>query len=753
MEIKIFEDPESISSVADSEQAVNCLKDILFGQSLTDDETTTGFQEYSTHQLAYSPSWSNNTQQTRIVLVSTRKKLVEVISEYIEVKHTKVYPYLEVIINTCLRQFSGDCSTLVKEAALHPVIQIMRAYEPEQIKDYIDPAKLIKIMLDEIKLQALGATLKATIWEVVGWLHKLFPNETLLYRPETQDVMMSTLIELVESAKFEIKHMCGLLRGFTLGLHDCVLEPDKLLRLFQIAKVFIEPRKELSSVRIQVEAMTLISTHSALFKDDLRKQATEIINMALNIGTKQANQDVREASGELLAQVAAQVADFDDEDEDSKETAKEVIDLLTQVWNEQNEHSLKIEPTVKAVGILSKGIRSILGEDTLRIYLEKLMFVEMNTYRIVEEFGDLSNPETEVKKFKVILKKQKQMISILGSYAHFVTNMDLPPGERECQHFFDLALTATRNFRKLYVKWRPRFLEALASLIMALHKHQAMFIHWIAKFVKQAIGDIITSHAGATQAELEESLDDSVHFWKGLIEATKEINEPTCVHVYDALLNTLIGYFPSVIGGDNVVLNATEYDKHSNAFLSRLTDFMILLLPNCESQWFARWYPNCVLQIQKLMRTHESSKIYLLMVVPLLTVSVEDLTSPKNHQISPIIQRWITTTALPQLGDYKSGFLTIGTSERNKHILLDFVEKVGQLSKTEKSRKEIFEFLFSFIASSKEGDYEQDDEKKREAHGEPNIDLPNARKGRAMAIKKLRAAKQNLTLRSTEKSS
>jgi len=60
------------------------------------------------------------------------------------------------------------------------------------------------------------------------------------------------------------------------------------------------------------------------------------------------NQDIREASAELLAQVATQVADFEDGNEESKETAKDVIDLLTQVWNEENEHSLKIEPTVKA---------------------------------------------------------------------------------------------------------------------------------------------------------------------------------------------------------------------------------------------------------------------------------------------------------------------------------------------------------------------------------------------------------------------
>ena len=275
------------------------------------------------------------------------------------------------------------------------------------------------------------------------------------------------------------------------------------------------------------------------------------------------------------------------------------------------------------------------------------------------------------------------MISFLSSYANFVINMDVPPGERECQHFYDLALTATRNFRKLYVKWRPRFLEALASLIMSLHKHQAMFIHWIVRFVKQAIGDIITSHAGVTQAELEESLDDSVHFWQGLISATKELSEPTCVQIYDTLISTVLGYISSVIDGDNVVLNASEYDKYSNTFLARLTDFLILLLPNCQSEWFVRWYPNYVLLIQKLMRSHSNSKLYLLMAVPLLTVSIKDITSEQNQQTFEIVYKWIINIALPQLNQYKTGFLTIGTEEKNKHILLDFIDKIGQIVKSE----------------------------------------------------------------------
>lgn len=99
----------------------------------------------------------------------------------------------------------------------------MSLYDPEQIKDIVEPRRLISIMLDEIKLQRPGATLKATIWEVVGWIHKLYPEDSQDYRLETQDVMMNSLLEQLDGNKFEIKHICGLMRGFTLGLHDCVL--------------------------------------------------------------------------------------------------------------------------------------------------------------------------------------------------------------------------------------------------------------------------------------------------------------------------------------------------------------------------------------------------------------------------------------------------------------------------------------------------------------------------------------------------
>ena len=432
--------------------------------------------------------------------------------------------------------------------------------------------------------------------------------------------------------------------------------------------------------------------------------------------------------------------------------------MLTRVWNDENEHSVKIEPTIKAVGILSKGIKQLMGEDTLKSYLERLMFVEMNTYRIVEEFGDLSDPDREVKRFKVILKKQKQLVSFLTSYSYFVSNMDSQPGERECQHFYDLSLTATRNFRKLYMKYRPQFLESLASLIISLNKHDSIFIHWIVRFVKQAVGDIITSHKGVTQEESEESLDDAVLLWQGLIDSTKELSEPTCVQIYDTLLNTVIGYITTVVTdiSPNLIDELDKKEKlgeseniiaNSNSFLSRLTDFLLLLIPKCQNQWFVRWYPNYVTLIQKLMITNKNPRLYQLMAVPLLAVDAKDILDKKNKQTYEIIQKWMIHTAVPKLNDFRGGLLNIKGDQRNQHLLLDFIEKLydcmGNENDSSISKNELAQIkqsrlsIFSFLLANKDFNTVRDD-------NDENISkISTANKGRMIAIRKLKSAKAN----------
>jgi hypothetical protein len=137
------------------------------------------------------------------------------------------------------------------------------------------------------------------------------------------------------------------------------------------------------------------------------------------------------------------------------------------------------------------------------------------------------------------LKKQKQLISFLSSYGNFVSSMKSPPGEREYIHFRELASIATRNFRKFYIKWRPKLIESLASVIMGLSKHEDIFDDWIIKYIRTELVEVFSFPDDFSDHEIEECLHDSVLFWKGLFECNQVFTESTLVQIYDEFISSV----------------------------------------------------------------------------------------------------------------------------------------------------------------------------------------------------------------------
>ena len=81
------------------------------------------------------------------------------------------------------------------------------------------------------------------------------------------------------------------------------------------------------------------------------------------------------------------------------------------------------------------------------------------------------------------------------------------------------------------------------------------------------------------------------------------------------------------------------------------------------------------------MNTHQNPKLYNLIAVSLLSVNTEDIMDVKNKQTFEIIYKWILKVGVPQLNAHRSGLLEIGPEERNKHVLLDFIEEMGMIIK------------------------------------------------------------------------
>ena len=59
-----------------------------------------------------------------------------------------------------------------------------------------------------------------------------------------------------------------------------------------------------------------------------------------------------------------------------------------------------------------------MGDEQLWIYLERL--IELSEIKIIKEFEQQEDPKNDFKNFKVILKKQKQLISFIESYSYMV---------------------------------------------------------------------------------------------------------------------------------------------------------------------------------------------------------------------------------------------------------------------------------------------------------------------------------------------
>lgn len=112
------------------------------------------------------------------------------------------------------------------------------------------------------------------------------------------------------------------------------------------------------------------------------------------------------------------------------------------------------------------------------------------------------------------------------------------------------------------------------------------------------------------------------------------------------------------------------------------------------------------------------------------------------------MQKWILHTAVPKLNSYRSGLLNIKGDQRNNHLLLDFIEKlydwIGDENNPNFNKNEVTLIkeaklsIFSFLLTNKDLNnqtVEKDDNVSQISTGN--------KKGRMMAIKKLKSAKQN----------
>lgn len=117
---------------------------------------------------------------------TVKKRIYELVIEYIKHRKQEVSGYLEQIKATCMISFLSDPNSLVKEVSLLVLYKLIESYK--EIDLIIKPTELIITLLDEIKLRRPAATVKGAIWQLVGLLHASYHKEVGAHIVESQDV-------------------------------------------------------------------------------------------------------------------------------------------------------------------------------------------------------------------------------------------------------------------------------------------------------------------------------------------------------------------------------------------------------------------------------------------------------------------------------------------------------------------------------------------------------------------------------------
>lgn len=108
------------------------------------------------------------------------------------------------------------------------------------------------------------------------------------------------LQEQVKTNKPEMKAIEGMLKGLTKGLEaGCELDENALNTLFLTVKTIIRPMDEVNNRGVMKTGMKLLATHAPLFTDQIVRNATDLIELALKLCVH-GNLEVRDTANDLL---------------------------------------------------------------------------------------------------------------------------------------------------------------------------------------------------------------------------------------------------------------------------------------------------------------------------------------------------------------------------------------------------------------------------------------------------------------------
>jgi hypothetical protein len=503
MERRVEELLKLLHSLAftDSDSIVNEIRQIVLSPSISMPSMSFFSSKLLNSEVSLLQFILKNRTESDRLLWKTMSNTLTLVSDYIQERGARIAEYAVEIKDTCLQLMASSTkSSMVKEAALGPLIRLLEVFSPGKLKEILDPRELFKILLDHklrYEERTLGSNLKGAIFEMLGLLVNSFPEELDDRVLELQKIMLVRIKEqLYKGSKTEEKTVAGILKGFAHALKAFKYEEHDMKEIFNYIKALLTP---IQSGRYTVlkASLKVLCENSNLFKEMIHAYSQEVLRELFNL-IKSNNSKVKylaqETSENVLAVLAEVVVDLQD-----VTCFEYTLKMLTsQIASKSPEI---IQNTIKHIGVFSKAIATLKSEDYLKTLLSTI--IDLSKESITSE----SEPED----FKGMILRQKRLNSLLTAYSDIARSLKAVP-EPALLHFSEVAIEIFHKNATWHKKYRQKLYNSLAQLFASLYTHSETFTQWIRVFIVKAMRQLLVFDDSTSRIEAAGKL------WLGVLQ-------------------------------------------------------------------------------------------------------------------------------------------------------------------------------------------------------------------------------------------
>ena len=485
----------------DSDSIINEIRQIVLSPNVSVPSMSFFSSKLLNSEVSLLQFILNNRTESDRLLWKTMSNTLTLVSDYIQERGTRIAEYVIEIKETCLQLMASSTkSSMVKEAALRPLIRLLEVFSPNKLKEFLDPRELFKILLDH-KLRheerTLGSTLKGAIFNMLGLLVSNFPDELDDRVIEVQKIMLVRLKEeLYKGSKTEEKTVAGLLKGFAHALKAFKYEENELKQIFGYIKALLTP---IQSGRYTVlkASLKVLCENSGLFKTFIHQYSQEVLRELFTL-LKSNNNTVKYLAQETAENVLTVLAEVVVEVKDLTCFEYTLKMLTSQITSKSPEI---IQNTIKHIGVFSHAIATLRSEDYLKTLLSTIIDLS-------KEAIDLDH---EPEDFKGIILGQKRLNSLLTAYSDISRSLKSLP-EPALLHFSEVSIEIFKKNFTWHKKYRLKLYNSLAQLFASLYSHSETFTQWIRVFIVKAMKQLLVFEESNIRIEAAGKL------WLGVLE-------------------------------------------------------------------------------------------------------------------------------------------------------------------------------------------------------------------------------------------